>query len=1256
MSRHLERLTAVAVAPNARAVAAAGFRDKKDAPPVLLEGISASIHVFQIGKSVKEGYEGALGDRQVCSLAFGETRLYAGTEDGSILSFDPSSDDRAPTAERRGTAAVSALVVHGNRLYAADVEGFVRTFAATTLEPGPSRRVAEGAQASLTVGHDHLIVGGTDGVARALPLDALDGDLREMPLSTAAVTALTTTEDGRVLAGLADGTVFLCFLEGAVDAEERSAGAPHENTVHGIALLPRLEDEKGQKLPARFLSLSEDGALKSWELDSKRRPKTSQTSAGAAGLALLPPTKTMRSQHKAGIAAVVSGERTLHLFELDAQGNAAPFHKALSRFSELGQSLRARAANVREAAVRELGALPEDYARTQLERVLGSDRDASIRAFTASVLGEGMRRLSRPALQKALSESNPDVRAAAFASLRQIDVDAPLSPVRAALLSSHWDVRAEAVELLPSLRSASPLVPGLIADALRDGEAKVRDQAFEALFALDAPGSLEPIVTAMRHGPEDVRVQALIRLAGLLQPDSTSKSHDGRDILERALDDDADTVRKTAFFVAVALQSALAGGLSIRDPEARKALAKIAHQAGVPVGSAGPELTDRDKQPLFAALAARSSDSALLGARALGILGDRRAPGALLSLSREPDVALRRRVVDAIEAAAYALPEDERLVAHLEWLLDDDDAQTRQRAFDALDRIGAPAGPAAALELAGLALRCKFYDIRLRALPILTGFGGRGKWAGLSQLSRRADELLSDGLDDEREKVRSEAFRTLWSWHEKAPREPLERAAGSRHPDIRSRAASELGRIKDTWADELLIVLARDTDATVGLTAFETFRKKSKEHDNDVRIFLALLQSPRPELKARATREVPAALRDEVLSTIVALVRDDHPTVHIAAIEAVDRLKPDDITAFQEAFASVFYRLRVRAGELLGKRRDERAIAPMEALLSIPKEDIRYPSEELRRKAAAALADVGARKTLSFLTALLEEDDGYINEQGARGLATAARPGDERVLLDALDHKELAVRSWAAEGLARLGDVRAIPVLAGSLAHDHRPIRLGAILGYVALGADGVRGILAGLDDGDREIADLCFAVVVARDLGLRRAELPPDLLLSVLGSAEPELRFSAARLLEAREDLETLESIASGLVGPATPARAADMKNWPKEPRRVALTRIVVDALGSDHPAQRYAATQVLALRKKPLAFWREAARLQGPALSPNLRIPHTNWDLEPAQPQKRGWVRRLFSRPERAPAEPGTGRVLEVISFIGGRTARAV
>ncbi|HEX3758671.1 MAG TPA: HEAT repeat domain-containing protein, partial [Kofleriaceae bacterium] len=713
------------------------------------------------------------------------------------------------------------------------------------------------------------------------------------------------------------------------------------------------------------------------------------------------------------------------------------------------------------------------------------------------------------------------------------------------------------------------------------------------------------------------------------------------------------------------------------EPGAR--LERSERGGGDPDGSAGGAgggalrgIDDGEREPLFAALACRHADAALRGAGCLLALGDPRAVGAVLQLTREADPALRRGATAQLVRALATWPDDDRLATRLTWLLDDLDAEIRSFAFDALARSAAAGGADAELRLAETALRTSQEDLRVRALQVLVRVGGPGGPVA-GRPDGLADRLLGDALDDEAARVRGEAFRTLWAWHPGEPRVPLTRGAQSRHGDIRGQVVAEIDRRRRAGQsspelDRLLLGLVSDASAPVGLAAYAALTRPPDDEDAGspgtfappVDAQLAALRSPAPAVRAAGAQgaaKAPAAGRGRLaplVAPLVQLIRDDHPPVHTAAIEAIDALAPDHAEGFALAFASVFYELQVRAGELCGARRDARAVAPMQRILAIPRTDLNRPPDAIRHRAARALADVGDPATIGFQLGLVEDDDPLVREMAARGVATAARPDDTAArvaLVGLLGHADLAVRSWAGEGLARLGDLRALPVLAGTQRHDHRPLRFGAIAGFTALGPDGVRGLRQGLEDRDREIADLAFAVIVARDAALARAGIAPDLLVDAMSSPSPEIRFAAARLFERRAAGEPLDAEATGeLVGPRRPDKAADMKAWPTPARRAALLQVVADAIASDEPGRRYAATQVLALRGQPLTFWREAARLAGPGAAPP--APHTSGSAEPRLARRTGWLRRLVVERSETRGEDPDGSA----GGAGGRAPRGI
>ncbi|MEL7240127.1 MAG: HEAT repeat domain-containing protein, partial [Planctomycetota bacterium] len=318
--------------------------------------------------------------------------------------------------------------------------------------------------------------------------------------------------------------------------------------------------------------------------------------------------------------------------------------------------------------------------------------------------------------------------------------------------------------------------------------------------------------------------------------------------------------------------------------------------------------------------------------------------------------------------------------------------------------------------------------------------------------------------------------------------------------------ATELARQEDAWAEALLIELVKDSASEVGQTAYQLLTKPEANRTR-ADIHLAALNSPRPDVRAKGCASCHRAEAAPLRTRLYELVDDERPEVHLKAIEAVDALLPDDPVPFAQALGSIFYELRVRAAELLGRRRKRDGIDAMQALLTLPETHFNRPSDALRQRATGAIADVGDPAIIPFLVSLLDEPDPIVREQAARGLATACRPDNLSPLVDALAHGDLPVRSWAAEGLARMGDVRAVPVLVGTLDHEHRPLREGAIVGLVALGPDGVRGLMQGLQDADRTLQDLALAVIVARDVALARVNLAPDLLLTALAAEHPEIR-----------------------------------------------------------------------------------------------------------------------------------------------------
>ncbi|KFE68432.1 HEAT repeat domain-containing protein [Hyalangium minutum] len=1182
------------------------------------------------------------------ALAIAGERWIAAGSDGTVRigALGDGKVERELAHAHPGGCTAVALSPDSQRLYTVGVDGYLRGWALDSgkklhewqASPQPLRAVA------VDPSHTFAACAGDDAVVRSFTLAT--GARRDMAGHEGPVRALAfTPRDGRLASTGDDGRIRIWYLVGAVEFEVRGEkDSGHAGPVLALFFTPTPTAEPGQEPGDRFWTAGADGKVKVWRLDERRKPRTLDCgSKPLHALAFSPPPNSRQAKTMLGHVFTGGDERRVYRFTVEPDGKPSDeqldYAHGFDAFTESLSGGRPK----REAAVREAVALEEPEALDFVLKVLSTDREAEVRKLAASELASKGRTAARPKLRERLDDDHAAVRAAALEALAALE-ETPLAAPRAALDSRFADIRIAGLRRLAKLAGTSPLVPGLIAGKLTDSDTNVGLAALDALTEASPAGSTEPLKTAFERGPAHIKAEVLIRAASAGQLGAAQL----QPLVARALDDSDSDVRRVAFTVRVLEHRPLAQVLEKKDEDFRLALRDVARrtvlsakrlapegQAGkfstegevtaaldklleklIGKGQPGEALSEADQEPLLAAMACRTPDTAVRGARGLAQLGDARALGALLQLSREPDASIRRQAATSLQALQDAQAR-ERLV----WMLDDADADVRVSALEAVTALDAETP----LSSAEAALRSGFEDVRVRGLDRLVKLGAQGK------RPEGAEPLLGNALEDESSKVRGEAFRTLWAWNEKEPQKALDRALSGRFPDLRLRAVEELAtRSKEDWAIERLKKTVQDRDANVATAAYEAWVKLAGKEKPEPH--LATLETAHASLRTLGAKNAVHAPAEAMRSPLLKLIQDEEPSVHLQALESLDKLVPHENGPLLAGLLSATLPLKVRAAELLAARGAEDIIEPMRVLITDKELERRYPPaflNPLRARAASALATLGSRRLLSFYaTTLLKHELGEVREQGGRGLATASRRGDEGFLLDALGHADVAVRSWAADGLSRLGDARALPVLTGTLRHDHLPIRLGAILSFAALGAEGEGGMLHGLEDRAREVQEMVFAIILARDLRASRRGEPPDLLTSALSSARPEVRYAAARALELRADPEAYQAhLVEGLL-PPKPEKAGDMKEWPAEEDRARRMVGLAEALASDVPEQRYAAAQVLNLRHKPLDYFREAQKVARPRSLEQPWKPETSPKPRPeAEKPAKSWLRRLFS-----------------------------
>jgi ParB family chromosome partitioning protein len=1190
---------------------------------------------------------------QVNSLVLVKDELaVVGCSDGTVRANQLTDGKSAGEWKAHdGSVNSVAMSTDSSRVYSVGADGHLRVFLLSDRKEQKHWKLSTQPLRAVAMDPTGEFVAAAGDDSNVYVITVATGAVRTMSGHTGAVFSLEFTKlDGRLASGGEDGTVRFWYTVGATDAEVRGADdSGHVGGVTAIRFLPTWETPPpGVEVTERFVTTGMDGTIKVWLLESRRKPRTIDLSNSKPlyGLAVVPAKDKAHqnaSDAAAGNGIIAAGDsRTVYFCGTLLDGSVSGYDSAFGHAFDVLAANLLGVSSVREKAIQTLAAREEEEARPLLLRVLSSDSDANLRALTTRLLGEKNRRWARSALVERLNDDSSVVRANALAALRTLDGANALAPLRFALASRFADVRADATKYLAALSSTTPVAEGLIIDRLKDAAESVRRVAFFELCAIYPADSATPLQIGFDRGAEDIQIEALIRGA---QAGLSSKLPFSA-ILARGLDDGAAEVRRIAFALQVHEKQALFAAIKEDNDDLERTLQEVARRIAVRTretakatdaankavskeeialalsslktsGDASKPPTERELEPLLTALACRMPDTALRGARGLARMGDVRALGALLQLSRESDAVLRREAAAALRAL-----EDPRAKKRLVWMFDDTDPSVRAAALDAYGKLESRNH----LLVAEAALRSAHEDIRVRGLDRLVKLGAAEK-----KREQPAEALLGDALEDEAEKVRAEAFRTLWSWHSDDPVKALDRALQGRFADLRLRAVQELvTKAKEEWALERLVKAISDRDEAVAKAAFDAVIAARKKGDPD-----ACIRSMESVVVARrvaGAHEARHAKLESVRSALTQLLQDEHEAVRGEALETLDRLLGSDHGPLYAALQSSYFDLKVRAAAKLAARKDEQIIEPMRSLLLDKELYHRFQKpvvDAWRTAATEALATLGSSRCIKLFSAeLLKDDVATVREAAARGLAVCCRRGDESYLLDALSHADVGVRSWAADGLARLGDVRALPVLTGNLKHPQLTIRIGAILSFAALGPEGYGGMLQGLEDSDRDVQERVFAIVLARDLrALRRGEAP-DLLTSALSSQRPDVRFSAARALELRTTPEEYLSHIIEVLQPPRPEKASEMKSWPIEEVRGRVLVGLADALASDLPEQRYAAAQVLNHRQKPTDYFTKARdagamrSLSKPWVADN-RLPKIgDNDIKP----EKGWLRKLF------------------------------
>ncbi len=974
------------------------------------EGQPSAVWRIDADKATLAG-ERALGTGAAAALVADDTLYVAGT-DGRLLSGPLTGGRFEAIGEPHAPAPTALAALDGDRLAAlcgAEVR-IVHRQKGTLL--GTLPLPADGTALAASTDGRRLVAGTAKGeVAVFGPAgddpgaELLAGACEK--LHDGPVTALTFDRDGAVFTSSgADLKLLRGHARGAIEPEDRAGRNMHGGPICGFV-------HRGEGAEHRLYTAGADGAIKCW-LPGKKRPRTWKDGVRRpTAMAAL----TLRGRPH---LAVSGDDGAIRVFLLDADGQVVDKPLTLrDAYAAARNAFGDRQPSARQKAIDTIAGYDDGPAIALLLDRAQYDDDAGLRVRAVEALGAAQNARARQPLEQLLRNNRDAVRLAALAALRSRLGAADRQPMELALQTGSSDIGVAAVEALAGLAGDDDQAYAMLVGALDHREAEVRAAAFAALDAHHPAESPEASLLGLASNAADMRVAALLRFYHREQLQTPRAAT----AVRRAGEDGDADVRVTAFRVSLLARPTLAAALRYVDRDLHRQLHQIEKPGAEKLPKAkkvaAAKVDEADRRPLLEAMASRALSTCLLGAVGLARLGDGRAFGTLLQLTRESSEGVR---VEACKSLAEL--GDPRGVGRLRMMLHDGSASVRDAAFDALAGLLSKAP----LDAAEAGLMAPFEDVRRRALQHLIAHikGGPRAKGKPKNPPKSADApsaaLLRRALNDPASGVRGEAFKAIVNLELfGGGGDALRFTLGSLSAAVRREALNEvMGEIARPWAAELLLELFDDPDAGLRREAFDFARKRAK--GRDVTPLARALGCRHVDLRLEAARTLARKGKGaDARALLVAALDDDDRQVRITAIDALEAAEAHDAVA--GAMASAHADVRIRAAESRAADADPAALEPL--LAQVRSETSKVdPGEwtDLTRRALRGLAELADPAAVPALIPLLDADDGDIRRGAADALGWSVSASDPAPLEDALRHSDGAVRLSAAMALARLGN------------------------------------------------------------------------------------------------------------------------------------------------------------------------------------------------------------------------------------------
>lgn len=1197
-----------------------------------------------------------------------DSTLLIGHSDGSVSSWDigkKKPKEAAKSSPVVGSVTSLALTDEGT-LYVSSDAG---SLAACSLPKLKSSKASfdwpEGESIHAITADpagEWVAAAGDDGVIRMFSAEGGEPS-REMPGHDGPIYSLILhPHERRLISAGEDCSIRLWYLQGEVEFEDRAAKQSHDGPIRCMKLGPTLKDEKGETLPPRLFTGSEDGSVKVWPLDSKRAPKTVSSSKSAVADL----DWTSLPNEDGCYLFTVNPARVVTGWTFSRQTEPLGEHVTIfSLFHNLRYLLKSKKKEERKEALEELAHHLEDPQVFQsILAVLRKDGEQELRKLAVETIVNVQHRRPVKEIREALDDKHTTVRKAALGALRQLQGESAIAPLESGLKSSYEDLRRLAIQELVPLQSQSPHAARLIREALHDSAKSVQVAALDALEVL-LPSSAkspepQPLLMALQVNSSALTLEVLYRI---YKRDWSQLTELHAPLLQ-LLESDEEQLRRTAFLVTLSGSTSLFEALRVLDDATQRQWLDLEEQSSEPVKgdkkkAAKPKkpsaaekkkalatleaMGDEAKRPLLLGQSSRYADLALSSAILLARMGDLRAFGTLLQLSQEHDESVRQQT-----ALGFRYLEDPRAEFCLAQLLNDSTKEVRDTAFDTLTAL-----LDSSQRLAEVSMHSHHADIRHRALQQL--IPGKKEKA-----TDETVELIESALSDREESVRDEAFKILWSLFPKQPERVLLSALDAEEERMRTKAIAEIvkGFGKTDWGRDALLNTLNDPSWNIVQKAYEALRSVFPK--DDITPQKAALSTNRKDLRLQALKNLQKAKKAELEPILLELIGDVDAEIRNDALSRMLSKYPNSNDTLAQALDVPHWDVKLTVAQHLAKRGDSRALevasdyleeekrqfaewennyvtSPEQTLLEVLPETEQMRIQGLRRTILKVVLELGQPEGIEFIQPFLDDKSDSLASFALFVVAQCAGPEQRELLTNYLKHDNSQFQKYARSGLARLGDSIIVPAVTEQLRSGQGDQAIEALISLYALGDSSLPTVEGALTHSSSDVRNSAWVLLLANTVVDSQAGNSPNILLRAMSSEYPEQRLQAAALLQHWSNAEQLqnklfEAILNSFVfaEDSEESKAAE-KN--KAKLTAELPRWIA-GLTSEDSALRYASATILKFRndvkkslenlESRLRFWDKLA-LPKPKASKQDALPF----VEMAFGAYAGLIRQNISNP---------------------------